>query len=30
VVSPSVLIDDVDLERIEGELPKRPVTPPPA
>jgi TldD protein len=29
VVSPSVLIDDVDLERIEGELPKRPVTPPP-
>jgi hypothetical protein len=30
VVAPSVLIDDVEIERIEGELPKLPVVPPPA
>ena len=30
VVAPSVLIDDVEIERIEEELPKLPVVPPPA
>jgi TldD protein len=29
VVAPSVLIDDVEIERIEGELPKLPVVPAP-
>jgi hypothetical protein len=30
VVAPSVLIDDVELERIEEEFPKTPVVPPPS
>ena len=30
VVAPSVLIDEVEIERIEEELPKLPVVPPPA
>ncbi len=30
VVAPSVLIDDVDLERVEEEFPKPPIVPPPS
>jgi len=30
VIAPSVLIDDVELERIEEELPKLPIVPAPA
>jgi hypothetical protein len=30
VIAPSVLIDDVEIERIEEEFPKLPVVPPPS